>query len=101
MNDLGKFYLFKIHNKDFSKDSTGSKNLHTMYFENLFSDENVKAVYPIKLNGTAELFYREKSLDAMKYREKINSGKKIIRKKRYTDDKILFHVSITINRNQS
>lgn len=98
MNDLGKLYLFKIYNKDFSKDSTGSKNLHTMYFENLFSDENVEAVYPIKLNGAAELFYREKSLNATEYKEKINSGKEIIRKKRYTDDKIFFHVSTTMNR---
>lgn len=53
----GKLFLFQIYNKDFAKKADGKKNLHTLYFENLFSEENLKDVV-IKLNGEAELFFR-------------------------------------------
>jgi len=62
--DSGKLFLFQIYNKDFStgKDcgngSTGKKNLHTLYWENLFSEENLRDVC-LKLNGEAELFWRD------------------------------------------
>ncbi|MCR5495367.1 MAG: type V CRISPR-associated protein Cas12a/Cpf1 [Treponema sp.] len=62
--DAGKLFLFQIYNKDFStgKDgangSTGKKNLHTLYWENLFSEENLKDIC-LKLNGEAELFWRD------------------------------------------
>ncbi len=55
--DSGKLYLFQIYNKDFAENSTGKKNLHTLYWENLFSEENLKDVC-LKLNGEAELFWR-------------------------------------------
>lgn len=58
--DSGKLYLFQIYNKDFAEKSTGNKNLHTLYFENLFSQENLKDIC-LKLNGEAELFYRPKN----------------------------------------
>ncbi|MBO5608518.1 MAG: type V CRISPR-associated protein Cas12a/Cpf1 [Treponema sp.] len=53
----GKLFLFQIYNKDFSEKSDGEKNLHTLYFENLFSEENLKDVV-LELNGKAELFFR-------------------------------------------
>ena len=53
----GKLFLFQIYNKDFAEKSTGKKNLHTLYWENLFSKENLDDVC-LKLNGEAELFYR-------------------------------------------
>ena len=56
----GKLYLFQIYNKDFAEKSTGRKNLHTLYWENLFSEENLRDVC-LKLNGDAELFFRPKS----------------------------------------
>ena len=62
--DSGKLFLFQIYNKDYStgKDggngSTGKKNLHTLYWENLFSEENLRDVC-LKLNGEAELFWRD------------------------------------------
>lgn len=56
----GKLYLFQIYNKDFAEKSTGRKNLHTLYWENLFSEENLRDVC-LKLNGEAELFFRPKS----------------------------------------
>lgn len=58
--DSGKLYLFQIYNKDFAEKSTGKKNLHTLYWENLFSEENLCDVC-LKLNGEAELFFRPKS----------------------------------------
>ena len=57
----GKIFLFQIYNKDFAEGAHGSKNLHTMYWENIFSEENLKNLV-IKLNGQAELFYREESI---------------------------------------
>jgi CRISPR-associated protein Cpf1 len=56
--DGGKLYLFQIYNKDFAPGATGNPNLHTLYWKNLFSEENLQDVV-LKLNGQAELFYRE------------------------------------------
>lgn len=57
----GKLYLFQIYNKDFSEQSHGTDNLHTMYLKNLFSPENLNNIV-LKLNGEAELFYRKSSI---------------------------------------
>lgn len=54
----GGVLLFQLHNKDFSPDSKGKPNLHTLYWHSLFSPENLENNY-IKLNGMATLFYRE------------------------------------------
>lgn len=59
----GSLYLFEIYNKDFSEYSTGKKNLHTYYWELLFSSNNKENGYTFELNGGAELFYRPKSLE--------------------------------------
>lgn len=56
-----QLYLFQIYNKDFAKGAHGSKNLHTMYFEGLFSDYNLEH-HIFQLNGGAELFWRKASL---------------------------------------
>ncbi len=53
----GKLYLFRIYNKDFAPGVSGMPNMHTLYWKNLFSEENLKNVC-LKLNGEAELFYR-------------------------------------------
>lgn len=66
--DSGKLFLFQIYNKDYStgKDggngSTGKKNLHTLYWENLFSDKNLSDIC-LMLNGKAELFWRDANPD--------------------------------------
>ena len=64
VND-GKLFLFQIYNKDFASKASGKKNLHTLYWENLFSEENLKDVC-LKLNGEAELFWRKPSLNKNK-----------------------------------
>ena len=60
--DSGKLFLFQIYNKDFAEKSSGKKNLHTLYWENLFSEENLNDIC-LKLNGEAELFYRPANKD--------------------------------------
>lgn len=109
----GKLFLFKIYNKDFSPNSKGKPNLHTMYWKMLFAEENLKDV-AFKLNGEAEVFYRPASIPE---KSKIVHGKnkpidnknplhhkkqsrfdyEIVKDKRYTQDKFQFHVPITLN----
>ncbi len=110
--DSGKLFLFKIYNKDFSKFSKRTPNLHTIYWNELFSEENLsKLIY--KLNGKAEIFFREKSNiknntihgknQLIQNKNPINNKTEsifeydIIKDKRYTQDKFLFHCPITIN----
>lgn len=107
----GKLFLFKIYNKDFSEHSKGTPNLHTMYWKALFDEENLKDVV-YKLNGDAEVFYRKKSIEykithpknqPIKNKNELNHKKEstfnydLIKNKRFTMDKFLFHVPITLN----
>ncbi|MDR1615104.1 MAG: type V CRISPR-associated protein Cas12a/Cpf1 [Campylobacteraceae bacterium] len=103
--DEGKIYLFQIYSKDFSPYSKGTPNIHTLYWKSLFSEENLKNVV-YKLNGQAEIFFREKSLNysdevwekGHHYDELKDKFKyPIISKKRYALDKFQFHVPITLN----
>lgn len=142
--DEGRLYLFQIYNKDFAKGAHGNPNLHTLYWKQLFSKENLKDVV-FKLNGEAELFYREASIkqpikhkvgekiinrrdkngnsipevihdelfkyvnkklknelstEATEYLDKIivkDVVHEIIKDRRYTSGKFLFHTPITIN----
>lgn len=109
----GYIYLFQIYNKDFSKYSKGTPNLHTLYFKMLFDERNLSNVV-YKLNGEAEMFYREASIND---KEKIthyanqpienknpdNEKKEsvfeydIIKDKRFTKRQFSLHVPITIN----
>ncbi len=109
----GKLYLFQIYNKDFSPYSKGTKNLHTLYWEMLFSQQNLQNIV-YKLNGNAEIFYRKASINQkdvvvhkadlpIKNKDPQNSKKEsmfdydIIKDKRFTCDKYQFHVPITMN----
>lgn len=109
----GYIYLFQIYNKDFSKYSKGTPNLHTLYFKMLFDERNLSNVV-YKLNGEAEMFYREASInDKEKITHQANqpienknpdNEKKestfeydIIKDKRFTKRQFSLHVPITIN----
>ena len=59
----GKLYLFQIYNKDFSSYSIGAKNLHTLYWEQLFSESSAAGDFPIKLNGRAAIYFRKASIE--------------------------------------
>ena len=101
-NEAGELYLFEIHNKDWNLKNgtlkTGAKNVHTLYFESVFSEENQKHDFPYKLNGQAELFFRPKTDNAHLKRVIDRSGREVISHKRYAENKIFFHVPITLNR---
>lgn len=110
--DEGKMYLFQIYNKDFSEYSKGTPNMHTLYWKALFDERNLADVV-YKLNGQAEMFYRKKSIDythpthpanhPILNKNKDNKKKEslfeydLIKDRRYTVDKFLFHVPITMN----
>ena len=114
--EQGRLYLFQIYNKDFSdnKKQKGTDNLHTLYWKALFSPENMnkKDGAIIKLNDEAEIFWRKASIDrkithpknqAIDNKNPLNSKKHstfaydLIKNKRFTEDKFMFHCPITIN----
>ena len=113
MVDEGKLYLFQIYNKDFSPNSKGTPNMHTMYWKMLLDSENLKDVV-YKLNGQAEVFYRKSSIKTenrivhqanlpISNKNDLNDKRQsvfeydIIKDKRFTVDKFQFHVPITMN----
>lgn len=101
-NDTNELFLFEIHNKDWNlkdgEEKNGKKNLHTIYFEELFSEGNIKNNFVFKLNGQAELFFRPKT-SVSKLGEKLDrNGNKVTNHKRYAKDKTFFHIPITLNR---
>lgn len=81
--EKGRLYLFQIYSKDFSAYSSGKKNLHTLYWENLFAKENLNDVV-IKLNGQAELFYRQASIKPKDVF--VHKGNTILKSKRYAKE---------------
>lgn len=111
--DEGKLYLFQIYNKDFSPNSSGKPNLHTIYWKALFDEVNLNDVV-YKLNGQAEIFYRKASISQsdkvvhpanLPIKNKNPHNQKetsqfdydITKDRRYTMDQFQFHVPITMN----
>ncbi len=109
----GELYLFRIYNKDFSVNSHGTPNMHTLYFRALFDEDNLKNVV-FKLNGESEMFYREASIrkeeqvihpsnNPIKNKNPKNPKKDslfnydLVKDKRYTQDQFMLHMPITIN----
>lgn len=94
-----ELYLFQIYNKDFSetKKSWSKENIHTRYFKLLFDEKNLENLV-IKLSWWAEIFFREKT---KKLKTKLdNSWKEVLDHRRYWQDKIMLHLSITLNANK-
>lgn len=141
--EKGDMFLFQIYNKDFAEGTKGRKDMHTIYWNAAFSEENLRDVV-VKLNGEAELFYRDKSDikktvhkkgeilvnrtckdrtpvpdkihlelyeyhnekrktltdEAKAYLDKVGAFKAnydIIKDRRYLEDKMYFHVPLTLN----
>ena len=98
----GKLFRFQIKNKDWNEGSKGAKNLQTIYWESLFSQDNLNQTN-LKLNGEAEIFQRPAS-DSLKKESIVTKHKHFEIKnayhnKRYLEEggKMLLHVPITIN----
>lgn len=86
--------------------------MHTLYWKALFDERNLADVV-YKLNGEAEMFYRKKSINnthpthpanhPIQNKNKDNKKKEsvfeydLVKDYRYTEDKFLFHVPITMN----
>ena len=98
--DAWNIYLFQLYNKDFAEWKIGKENLHTMYFKWLFEENNLKNVV-LKLNGQAEIFRRTASIKEIttenRAKNNIENSHKIIKNKRYTEDKLFFHCPIKLN----
>ncbi len=94
-----ELYLFQIYNKDFSetKKAWSKENIHTKYFKLLFDEKNLEKLV-IKLSWWAEMFFREKT---EKLKTKLDkSWKEVLEHRRYSKDKIMLHLSITLNANK-
>lgn len=50
----GDVFMFRLHTKDFSPYSKGKKNLHTIYWEDIFSGDSCH-----RIGASAELFMRD------------------------------------------
>lgn len=113
MVEEGKLYLFQIYNKDFSPNSKGTPNMHTLYWKMVFDADNLKDVV-YKLNGKAEVFFRKSSIkpenkivhkanEPIANKNELNAKRQsrfdydIVKDRRYTVDKFQFHVPITMN----
>lgn len=109
----GRMYLFQIWRKDFGEHSKGNLDLQSIYFKMLFDERNLADVI-YKLNGEAEIFYQKASIDIKKtpiHRANEPVANKnprnpmrqslfaydIIKNRRYTEEKFLFHVPVTMN----
>lgn len=114
MVEKDELYLFQIYNKYFStKSYKTNKNLNTIYWDNIFDEYNIENNI-FTINGEAKLFYRPNSLSRKITHPKgkpinnkdENNPKKtsefkydLIKDKRYTENKLMVHIPITININ--
>ena len=112
--DDGKLYFFQLYSKDFSENSKGKPNLHTLYLKAVFDQINAeKFNYSYKISGEAEIFYRPASLECKVTHEKNkpiqnknkNNHKKesvfsydLLKDRRYMMDKFFLHLPIELNR---
>ncbi len=91
----GKIYLFEIKNQDSNqgKREGHKNNLHTIYWRALFEEVANRP----KLNGEAEIFYRKALPQEKMEKTKDKKGKEVIKNFRFSKEKFLFHVPITLN----
>lgn len=100
VND-GKMYLFEVRVKDFAPGIKGKKNLHTLYWDSVFSKES-----SFQLSAGGKIFYRRRILNEEKIKAKYDNEdlelgyrrkNHIIENKRYTKEKFIFHCAIKMN----
>lgn len=115
-------FLFKMSNKDLSyaataskglRKSRGTENLHTMYLkallgmtQNVFKIGSGTVFFRHQTKGLAETTARHKANEFVANKNKLNDKKKsifdyeIVKNKRFTVDKYLFHLSLNLNNTQ-
>ncbi len=68
-----KLFLFEIHNKDFNEEAKGNPNMHTLYWNELFTERNLKnVIFKLSSQGI-QFFYRAALRDKTKYLHKKGS----------------------------
>jgi hypothetical protein len=82
----GKIFLFQIYTRDFSKKSLGNKNLQTMYWDEIFSENS-----SIKLLNSCTLFFKEVMIKKNKFSYDIAKTSKCI------VEKYFLHVPVKLN----
>lgn len=110
--------LFEIYSKDFNEHKKSNKeDRNTTYFKALFDDQNIDAIGKWEIDSIFELeagsiFFREKSINNKNYiqtkeirgsdgeiikQSQVINNEKSIEKGRYTENKLLTHLTITMN----
>lgn len=110
-HDAGDLYLFKIYNRDWSKNKKirSQKKIHSLYFENLFCNKNLEKPV-LKISGGSEVFFRDKSEKIKQehiFTKKNNKDiTKFLKEKfdvercannRYTEKHYFLHLSAVVN----
>lgn len=73
LQNENKMLLFNITNKDFNSGAYGTPNLHTLYWKELFSEENMKnPVYKLSSQGV-KFFFREAITEEKPYKHRKGS----------------------------
>lgn len=62
LQEKGKIIMFQIYNKDYSESASlnSNKNLHTLYWEEIFNERNLQNIVFKLSNEGAEIFFRNK-----------------------------------------
>lgn len=102
-NKTHQLFLFEILNRDLRDQSKATqKNMHTLYWNALFSNDNLNRKI-FNLLGNAEIFFRKATKDLPirkneKKEEYINKhGEKIVINRRYSRNLIKLHIPISVN----
>lgn len=85
------FYLFKIHSQDLYLENS-NKNLHSLYFKEILKWKNT--IFNL---WNWEIFFRPKTEIGKLWKKKDKSWKEVTNHKRYSEDKIIFHLSTVVN----
>lgn len=111
----GGIYMFELTCRDLKEAAKGRLNLHTVYLKSLFDAENIKNP-TYRLCGGAEIFFRPASITAedmivhpagvpiknknpevAKIKPTSTFSYDIVKDRRYTVDKFLIHLPISMN----
>lgn len=109
--DAGRLFLFRIHRQDFSPNAYGRKDLHTLYWDQLFTEEN-RRDRKFKVCGGAQVYFRKASIprrvthrkgDILQNKNPDSANRTrvcphdLIKDRKYTEDVFMLHLPITMN----
>lgn len=113
--DAGRLFLFRIHRQDFSPNAYGRKDLHTLYWDQLFTEEN-RRDRKFKVCGGAQIYFRRASIprrvthrkgDVLQNKNPDSANRTrvcphdLIKDRKYTEDVFMLHLPVTMNNGDS